>query len=76
MAHHHLRLHLSHGLEGYADDDQDRRTSEGPVCRLGEVEMRDEDRRRNGDRGEEERAGERESAQHAVEIRRRGRLTL
>src|SRR3954453_5206456 len=49
VAHDHLRLHLSHGLERNADDDQDRGAAEGTVGRLVEMELRDEDGRRHGD---------------------------
>jgi len=54
VAHDHLRLHLTHGLERDADDDEDRRAAEGSVGRLREVEVRDEDRRRDGDGSEEQ----------------------
>ena len=67
MAHDHLRLHLSHGLQRHAHDDENGRTAESAVGRLREVELRDEDRRRHGDRREEQGARERESVEHAVE---------
>ena len=72
-AHHHLRLHLAHRVERDADDDQHRGAAERARGRLREAEVVDEDRRQHGDGREEERAGQRQPGQHAVEVLRRRR---
>src|SRR5919202_931107 len=53
VAHHHLRLHLPHGVEGDADHDEDRCSAERPVRRLREAAVADEQRREGRDEREE-----------------------
>ena len=69
-AHHHLRLHLAHRVERDADDDQHRGAAERADGRLREAELLDEDRRQHRDDREEQRAGQRQARQHAVEVLR------
>src|SRR6185369_6176494 len=52
VAHHHLRLHLAHGVERHADGDQHGRAAEGPGIRLGEPAVPDEQARRDRNGGE------------------------
>src|SRR4051794_1844904 len=47
VAHHHLRLHLAHGVERHADDDQHRRAAERAGGGLREPGVADEDRRQH-----------------------------
>src|SRR5262245_9589601 len=72
-AHHHLRLHLPHGVERDSDDDQHRRSAEGSRGRLREPAVADEEAREDSDSCEEERSREREPREHTVEILRRRR---
>src|SRR5882724_10152921 len=62
-SHHQLRLELLHGFERDADHDQDRGAAEEEVL----VGARYQDRWQRGDGGEEQRAGERQASEDAVE---------
>src|SRR5215207_7173600 len=68
VAHHQLRLELLHRVERDADHDQDRGAAEVEV-RTGLVEQ---DRRQRRDRGQVERAWERQAGEDAVEELGRG----
>src|ERR1700712_1616198 len=65
VAHHQLGLELLHGVEGHADDDQQRGSAE--LERLRRTGEGDHDRRQRGDRGEVECAREREAREDPVE---------
>src|SRR4051812_30107098 len=65
VAHHQLGLELLHGVEGHADDDQQRGSAE--VERLRRARGGDHDRRQRRDGGEVERAREREPREDAVQ---------
>src|ERR1700710_1086471 len=62
VAHHQLRLELLHRVQGDADDDEDRRAAEEEVG----ARLVDEDRRHGGDRGQIQRAGERQAREDAI----------
>src|SRR3954468_5827894 len=70
VAHHRLRLHLTHGVERDAHHDEDRGAPEGTVCCLREAAVADEKSRQGRDEREVERTGEREPRQHPVEVLR------
>src|SRR3954447_6818085 len=63
VAHHQLRLELLHRVEGDAHDDEQRGAAEEEV----RARLVDEDRRQRGDRGEVQRAGERQAREDPVE---------
>src|ERR1051325_5888868 len=67
VAHHHLRLHLAHGVERDAHHDEDRGAPEGTVRCLREAAVADEEGRQGRDEREVERAGQGETREHAVE---------
>ena len=70
VAHHQLRLELLHGVEGDADDDQQRGAAE--VEARGRAGGRDDDGRERGDRREVQGSRERQAGEDAVqELRRR-----
>src|SRR5262245_31729123 len=69
-AHHHLRLHLAHGVERDTDHDDDRGASQGARGRLREVEVVDEEAREHRDEPEVDRAGKRQARENAVEVLR------
>ena len=63
VAHHQLRLELLHRVQRDADDDQDRGAAEVEVG----ARLVDEDRRQGRDRGQVERARERQPREDAVQ---------
>src|SRR6187399_915033 len=58
VAHHHLRLHLAHGVECDAHHDEDRGPTEGAVRCLREAAVADEEGRQGRDEREVQRAGQ------------------
>src|ERR1700722_9766051 len=62
-AHHQLRLELLHGFQRHTDDDQDGGAAKLEVL----VRARDQDRGQRSDGGEEQRAGEGEAGENAIE---------
>src|SRR3954464_12801729 len=73
VAHHHLRLHLAHGVERDAHHNEDRGAPQCTVRGLREAAVADEEGRQGRDEREVERARQREPSEHAVEILRGGR---
>src|SRR3954471_17388791 len=73
VAHHHLRLHLAHGVERDAHHDEDRGATEGTVRCLREAAVADEEGRQRRHGGEIKRPGESKPREDAVEVLRRGR---
>src|SRR5512134_150269 len=72
-AHHHLRLHLAHRVEGDTDGNEHRRAAERPRARLGEPAVTDEEAREHSHEREEERARQRQPRENPVEVLRGGR---
>src|SRR4051812_2499166 len=68
VAHHHLRLHLTHRVERDADDDDHGGAAERARRGLREVEVVDEDARQHGDEREVDRAGQGQAREDAVEV--------
>src|SRR6476619_643626 len=73
VTHRQLRLHLPHCVERHAHHDQDRRTSQSARGGLREPAVADEEVRQHRDQPEEDRAGQRQAREHAVEVARGGR---
>src|SRR2546425_842598 len=68
LTHDQLRLDLFHGIQGHADDDQDRRSPQVHVLRWYSGERRREEWDEHGHPAQEERPGERDAGHRPVKV--------